>query len=125
MPIGDFRNPKRDLDTARDMMRRIFNCRPVTEADIKPGGNAIMVDIQRFIKQGGPNTKIGEAGTTAIKLTYAATRIKGLHGREKVQYTCIDSPNSPIISLPLDEFLRDEYTPLGVYSSDTRFFVTI
>ena len=124
MPIGVLRDFRKELETTREIMRAL-NYRPVLETDITPGTDMVMVDVQRFIKQGSPETKIGEAGTTAIKLTYTATLIRGAGGRMQVQYTCLDSANSPIIALPLDEFLRDKYTELGVYSNDTRYFVKL
>ncbi len=123
MPLGQMRNFVKELSVVRQKMDEL-NYRPVTIEDIVAGAEVIMVDVLRFSVYGRSMEKFGQAGTTVIKLLDPPTRVhKLLHETTMVYYTCVGTNENVEIFVPMEEFLRDGYTPKGNYSSDTRYFV--
>ena len=97
---------------------------PVTEADLVPGCEMIMVEVERFTRVGhGLSPRLAPGCTiTALDDKPVALSNKG-DGTKVVFYHCKVPKWDGQCFVPLDDVVRDAYAPEDPYANDTRYFV--
>lgn len=99
--------------------------RPMTQADIERGLEAVMVETERYFLSGRDLPPIGMAGTTVIRIDDKATVPSKLHeGENVVFYHCINPQWEGDCFVLERDFTRDSLLPGDpVHTWDTRYFV--
>lgn len=116
---------KQIIDEVRDRMR-FMGYRPMSQEDIKPGHEAVMVETERYYLSGKHLPPIGMAGTTVIRIDEAEpTRDSKIHeGGRVVFYRCICPQWNGNCFVGIRDIARDELLPGDpVHTWDTRYFV--
>ncbi len=99
--------------------------RPVTEADLAPGReDLVMVEVERFYLSGEGLPPIGCAGTTKITLDNPAVAPSNAADRHPVVFYHCTSPQwNGDCFVRLSAFVYDGYVQHGCSENDTRYFV--
>jgi hypothetical protein len=108
-----------------DEVRMRMQCkgyRPVKEADLRPGQDLVMVDVDRFYMAGEGLPPIGCAGTTRIKLDEKPVDGANANNEKIVWFHCVDPEWEGQCFVPLPNFLADTAIPQGCHDNDTRWF---
>lgn len=109
------------VDEVRTRMR-CMGYRPMTEADILPGREAVMVETERYFLSGQGLPPIGMEGTTVIRIDDEATRESNHHeGGKVVFYHCVSPQWDGDCFVGVMDFTRDAFE--SQLNSDTRYFV--
>ena len=109
------------IDEVRIRMRS-KGYRPMTEMDIVPGREAVMVETERYFLSGQDLPPIGMAGTTLIRIDDEATLDSEIHeGGMVVFYHCTSPQRNGDCFVGVRDFTRDAFE--SHLNSDTRYFV--
>lgn len=109
------------IDEVRTRMR-CKGYRPITEADIMPGREAVMVETERYFLSGEDLPPIGMAGATVIHIDdEAMVESENHRGGKAVFYHCTNPRWENVCFVGLEDFTRDMFE--NSLNSDTRYFV--
>jgi hypothetical protein len=116
------RNIQKEVETTRNGAL-IWGYRPVTEADLVPGCEMIMVEVERFTRVGHGLSPRLAPGCAIIELdnTPVASSRAGID-KKVVLYHCKVPQWDGQCFVPLDDFVRDAYID-DLNANDTRYFV--
>lgn len=116
MPIirGKVTTDEMMINEVRTRMR-CNGYRPVTESDLRPGQELVMVEVERFYLSGEGLPPIGCAGTTRIKLDEKPVDGINANGDKIVWYHCVDPQWDGQCFVPLPNFIADA-------DNNTRWF---
>ena len=111
----------RHIETVRELLR-VKGFRPVTLADLKPGNELLRVEVEKF------HTSGMMAGLTVIELDRNPIKQSQADSSKKlVFYHCLSPVQNVLCLVPLEEFVRNDYTPARngtTHSNEYRFFAT-
>lgn len=112
-----------DLTKTRNGML-IWGYRPVTETDLIPNQELVMVEVERFAMSSVGLSPRSAPGCTDIRLDEEPIKLSNRgNGSKMVYYHCIMPPWDQQCFVPLKSFIQDAYVPNESYANDTRCFV--
>jgi len=117
------RNAAEKITSTREKMV-VQGYRVVREADISPGQELVLVDIDVFTLSGNGLHPSHAPGCTIVKLDEEPIRQSDSGDNSKtVFYHCIKPAWSGQCFVPQSTLLLDSYVPRTTYENDTRYFI--
>lgn len=107
-----------------DQWVKTFGYRPPVRADLVPGAELLMVEVERYMQRHNQGISFEAFGATRIRIDddpLAPSRIEP--GKEVVYYHCIASPGwDGQCVMPLEDFCASGYVK-GCYTNDHRYII--
>lgn len=117
------RNISDEITKTREGMAG-WGYRPVTQTDIVPDRDLIMVEVERFVISGMGLSPHYAPGCTTIQLDEEPIKPSNSdNGTEIVFYHCIMPRWNNQCFIPLTNMILSAYAPNHFYANNTRYFV--
>ncbi|MDP3778796.1 MAG: hypothetical protein Q8R30_01950 [bacterium] len=102
----------------------IWGYRPVTEADLTPNQELILVDVYRFAASSIGLSPKYAPGCISIKLDEEPIKLSNSgNGSKVIYYHCTMPPWDAQCFVPLEHFIHDAYISDETYANDYRYFI--
>ncbi|MBY0473118.1 hypothetical protein K2Q00_02415 [Patescibacteria group bacterium] len=106
-----------------DLWVKVFGYRAPTKADIVPGAELLMIDVERYMQPHNQGTSLGVVCSTRIKLDDEPIALSNDgSGKEVVFYHCTMPSWNGQCFVPLEEFCSSGYRT-GCYENDHRWII--
>ncbi len=103
---------------------QVWGYRPVTEVDLAPNQELILVDVSRFATSSVGLSPRHAPGCISIKLDEEPIKLSNSgDGYRVVYYHCTMPPWDGQCFVPLEDFIHDAYVSDQMYANDSRYFI--